>query len=149
MSAPPKPVVSIQEVTDRIGRLPLPDVDAVVAIERGGLMAGTIAASLLGRPLYRLRLEYRDDSNAPKYEEPRLVGSASVPIPTGGHVLVVDDVSVTGATLRRAAAELHGLTISTLVLKGDADLVAFPEIETCVTWPWTPGAASSSEHESP
>jgi hypoxanthine phosphoribosyltransferase len=143
MSTAPKPVVSIEEVTERIRGLPLPDVDAVVAIERGGLTAGTIAASLLGRPLYRLRVEYRDDSNVPKFEDPQVVGSADFPIPSRGHVLVVDDVSVTGATLRSAAAALGGLTISTLVLKGDADLVAFPEIETCVTWPWTPGPAAT------
>jgi hypoxanthine phosphoribosyltransferase len=141
MSNPAKPVVSIEEVTDRIRRLPLPDVDAVVAVERGGLTPGTIAASLLDRPLYRLRVEYRDDSNAPKFERPHVVGP--VDVPTGGHVLVVDDVSVTGATLRRAAEELGDVTISTLVLKGDADLVAFPEIETCVTWPWTPSPAES------
>jgi hypoxanthine phosphoribosyltransferase len=146
MSTPSKPVVSIEEVTDRIRRLPLPDVDAVVAIERGGLTAGTIAASLLGRPLFKLRLEYRDDANVPKFESPQVVGAADLPISPGAHVLVVDDVSVTGATLRSAAAQLEDLTISTLVLKGDADLVAFPEIETCVTWPWTPGP---QPHESP
>ena len=135
-----KPAISIAEVARHIGDLPLPEVDAVVAIERGGLAAGEILASMLDRPLVRFRLSYRDDANDPLFDEPQIVEAAQIPVSPGGHLLVVDDVSVSGATLQRARDHLAGYRISTLVLKGSADLVAFPEIEGCVTWPWTPAA---------
>jgi hypoxanthine phosphoribosyltransferase len=136
MSPDARPSVSLESVEQRIRALPLPDVDAVVAVERGGQAPAEIAASILSRPLGRLRLSFRDDHNTPLYREPRVVAQSEIPCAAGGHILLVDDVSVTGATLRRAAEELASYTISTLVLKGDADLVAFPELETCVTWPW-------------
>lgn len=131
-----KPTISLESVEERIRALPLPKVDAVVAIERGGLAPAKITASILSRPLGRLRVSFRDDGNQPLYGEPQLLTQGGIPCAAGGHVLVVDDVSVSGATLRRAAAELAGYTVTTLVLKGDADLVAFPELDTCVTWPW-------------
>ena len=132
-----KPKISLESVTQRIGALPLPEVDAVVAVERGGLTPAEIAAAALDRPLGRIRVRYRDDGNTPEFDEPRPVGSGEVPVPPGSRVLLVDDVSVTGATLRKAAEALAGYAVTTLVLKGSGDFVAFPEIETCVTWPWS------------
>jgi len=49
----------------------------------------------------------------------------------------VDDVSVTGKTLEKAKEVLGENKILTLVLKGRADLVLFPELEHCVKWPWS------------
>ena len=54
----------------------------------------------------------------------------------GDHLLVVDDVAVTGATLRTAVEALTPRAATTLVIIGRADLVAFPEIDMCVTWAW-------------
>jgi hypoxanthine phosphoribosyltransferase len=56
---------------------------------------------------------------------------------TGLSVLVVDDVSVTGATLSAAREILVGASIITLTCKGKADFVLFPEISSCVLWPWS------------
>lgn len=137
MSDDSRPSISLESVRQRIRGLPLPEVDAVIAIERGGLAPAEIAASILDRPMGRLRLSFRDDRNEPVYREPQLVSRSEIPCTAGGHVLLVDDVSVTGATLQKAAEELNGLTISTLVLKGEADLVAFPELDGCVLWPWS------------
>jgi hypothetical protein len=44
---------------------------------------------------------------------------------------------MSGATLQCARAALADFTIHTLVLKGSADIVAFPELATCVSWPWS------------
>ncbi|MEM8970289.1 MAG: hypothetical protein AAGE93_27990, partial [Bacteroidota bacterium] len=52
------------------------------------------------------------------------------------HILLVDDVSVTGKTLKTVKAELAEYRVTTFVLKGKADLVVFPDIGTCVDWPW-------------
>jgi len=53
--------------------------------------------------------------------------------------LLVDDVSVTGKTLKCAVENLQDYTVYTFVLKGKADYVLFPEINTCVEWPWKTG----------
>ncbi len=132
------PVVTIEEITVRVNDLELPDVEGVVAIERGGLTAGAIVAARLDCPLSRLRIEYRDDSNAPRHPSPRLVGTPELAAPPGARVLVVDDVSVSGVTLTKAAEALGGYSVTTLVLKGKADVVVFPDLAGCVTWPWSP-----------
>ena len=133
-----KPLVTLEEVESRLRTIALPPVDAVVAIERGGRAPGELIASILDRPLGYMRLAYRDDGNAVQLEEPVVLHQTAVPCPAGGHVLLVDDVSASGATLRRSALELREFSVTTLVLKGVADIVAFPELDTCVTWPWTP-----------
>jgi hypoxanthine phosphoribosyltransferase len=52
-------------------------------------------------------------------------------------VLLVDDVSVSGATFKLARELLMGATIATLACKGKADFVLFPEVAACVNWPWS------------
>lgn len=139
MTSPAKPVIALAEVEARLRELALPDVDAVVAIGRGGHVAGALVAALLDRPLVEFRISYRDDSNAPSASGPKLLVRHAIPSSRGGHILLVDDVSVSGATIRCASAELAEFTIHTLVLKGTAEIVAFPELDTCVSWPWSPG----------
>ncbi len=130
--------MTLEEVEHRLRGLALPQVDAVVAIERGGRVPGELISSLLDRPLGFLWLAYRDDSNAVQREEPEVLHRTAVPCPAGGRILLVDDVSASGATLRRSMQELPGFAVTTLVLKGTADIVVFPELDACVTWPWTP-----------
>lgn len=112
-------------------------VDAVVAIGRGGTVPGALAAFHLGVPLRMLRLNYRDDENTPVRAAPEIAGD--LPDVRGLRVLLVDDVSVTGATLRAASDLLNDCEIVTLVMKGKpgaADVVVFSDIPECVRWPW-------------
>lgn len=132
------PLVTLREVEHRLGEIAFPAVDAVVAIERGGRVPGELISAILDRPLGLVRLAYRDDSNEVQHAEPKLLHRPAIPCPAGGHILLVDDVSASGATLRRAMRELSGFELTTFVLKGTADIVAFPELDACVTWPWTP-----------
>lgn len=138
-----KPLVTREELELRVGGIAFPPVDAVVAIERGGRVPGELIAAMLDRPLALLRLAYRDDTNAVRHAEPQVLHRATIPCPAGSHILLVDDVSVSGATLGRATAELPGFAVTTFVLKGTADIVAFPELDACVTWPWTPAATAA------
>lgn len=118
-------------------RSDLSHVDAVVAIARGGVVAGALVAYHLQVPLHIVRLRYRDDTNVPLAASPRLLGE--VPDVGGLHVLVVDDVSVSGATLRAIRATLDAAASTTLVLKGRpgaADHVVFDDVPSCVRWPW-------------
>lgn len=133
-----KPLVTLEQVERRLRRLELPAVDAVVAIERGGRVPGELLATILERPIGFLRLAYRDDGNAVRYPQPRVLRRTAIPCAAGQRVLLVDDVSASGSTLRQSALELSDFAVTTLVLKGRADIVAFPELEECVTWPWTP-----------
>jgi len=115
---------------------PLGELQAVVALARGGLVLGALAAYELQLPLRVLRLRYRDDSNRPLGSQPSAVGP--IPEVRGQRVLLVDDVSVSGATLR-AARELLGCAALTLVAKGRpgaADLILFDNLPGCVDWPW-------------
>ena len=133
MSSPQRRI-GADEVLSRLAKISLPDVDAVVAIERGGLVPGELAACMLGVPMGRIRISYRNDDNSIARPQPKVIRPPEVP--PGGRLLVVDDVSVTGATLRKATQTLSPRAATTLVMIGQADLVAFPEINSCVRWEW-------------
>lgn len=122
-------------ISARMRELKLPEVDVVVGIARGGIVPASMVAHQLGVPLVLLHLNYRDDNNRPQHPQPELLGPIHFD-PTGKLILLVDDVSVTGATLQVAQTYLKGARITTLTLKGKADLVLFPEIRDCVDWPW-------------
>ena len=77
------------------------------------------------------------DDNSPRYERPQLLGEFTLPSPDR-HLLLVDDVSVSGKTMALAKEVLADYQIVTLVMKGKADYVLFPEIAACVQWPWQP-----------
>lgn len=134
-------VLSFELIASRLRALlegsDLAHVDAVVAVARGGVVAGALVAYHLQVPLRVVRLRYRDDANVPLAAAPGLLGD--VPDVRGLHVLVVDDVSVSGATLRAICTALDAAATTTLVLKGRpgaADLVVFDDVPSCVRWPW-------------
>ena len=113
-------------------------IDAVVALARGGVVPGALAAYELGVPLRLLRSRFRDDDNRPLGDAP-VVDASAVDL-RGRRVLLVDDVSVSGATLRAAVASLGPeVEAVTMVVKGRpdaADVVLFDDVPSCVVWPW-------------
>lgn len=129
-----KVALDFVEIRARLKGMRLPRADAVVGIATGGTVPASLAAYELGVPLHLLRLNFRAEDNTPQRPRPELLGVFTPP--AAGHVLLVDDVSVSGKTLGAAKALLPGLHVTTLVMKGRADLVLFPEVESCVLWPW-------------
>ncbi len=113
----------------------LPEFDLVVGIARGGVVPASLVAYKLQLDLYIIQINYRDDENMPRYASPRLLKEYDGEI-YGKNILLVDDVSVSGSTFRKAKEILQGNTITTFALKGRADFVLFPDIKTCVRWPW-------------
>ena len=128
--------LSFLEITRAMQQLTLPSFDLVAGIGRGGVVPASLLAYKLACDLLVLPINYRDDDNRPQREAPALL--APTPIPDGVRtILLVDDVSVTGKTLDAARALFDGYDVTTLVMKGRADYVLFPDIASCVNWPWT------------
>lgn len=136
--------IGFEEITKRFKKIALPEIDLVVGVARGGVVAAALAAHRLGAPLSLMHLHYRNDENQPEQNEPVLVGDFLQPH-HGARVLLADDVSVSGKTLAAAAKKIRGCDVKTFVLKGRADYVLFPEIQGCVNWPWSCGRTAPGE----
>jgi hypoxanthine phosphoribosyltransferase len=112
----------------------LPKVDGIIGISTGGTAPAALVAYELDLPLFTLAINYRAEDNKPQRDNPELLEPLPLELPQ--HLLLVDDVSVTGQTLELAKKLLYGHTVTTLVFKGKGDIVLFPEIANCVHWPW-------------
>jgi uncharacterized protein len=131
-----KVTLEFSEISQRLHALVLPEFDVVVGIARGGLLPASLIAHQLELPLYLMQLNYRDDANKPRRAAPELQRPLEFDA-QGKRVLLVDDVSVSGATFNVARGLLTGASITTLACKGKADFVLFPEVAACVNWPWS------------
>ena len=140
MPPSPEPVAKVRlsmgEISERLRVADYPTVDAIVGIQTGGRIPATLLSFHLGLPLYMLPINFRDENNAPRYDQPRVLAEVHKLPPAGTRVLLVDDVAVTGATMAKARELLPGYAITTFALKGRADIVLFPEVRQCVHWPW-------------
>lgn len=127
--------LTFDDIIRRLAAFDLEDVDVVIGIQRGGMIPAALIARKMDRPLSFIPVRFRDDQNRPLGENP-------VPGPYQGTplrdkaILLVDDVAVSGKTLAAAAGQLSGARVATFVMLGRADYVLFPEIKTCVNWPW-------------
>lgn len=130
-----KPALPFEEISRRLHALDLPPAEGVVGILTGGLVPSMLLAHQLRLPWYGLRIRYRAEDNEPLFEQPR-VESGAPAIPPQARLLLVDDVCVSGQTLQAARQLLGASRLITVVLKGQADHVLFPEVRGCVTWPW-------------
>ncbi|MBU9889120.1 MAG: phosphoribosyltransferase [Candidatus Omnitrophica bacterium] len=128
--------LSFDRIVRRLFQERLPRVDLVLAVAEGGLVPGALAALRLGVPMGTVRVRFRDKGNREIYKAPRVFKRPVIPRGVRS-VLIADDVSVTGKTLEAARALVpRTVKVRTLVLKGRADIVLFPEIRPCVNWPW-------------
>lgn len=128
--------VSFSEISKRLKSMNLPETDMVVGIGTGGIVPASLVAFHLGCELHIITLNYRDETNTPRYENPVVVNMPEWPSLQDKKVLLVDDVSVSGKTLNEALRFFSGVSVKTLTMKGKADYVLFPEIADCVKWPW-------------
>lgn len=129
--------LSFREISERLKQVELPETDLVIGIGSGGIVPAGIVAFHLNAELQVMVLNYRDELNNPRFEEPKVLEKPHGNL-EGKRVLLVDDVSVSGKTMNKALEQLKGLNVKTLAMKGKADYVLFPEIKDCVKWPWKP-----------
>lgn len=129
--------LSFKQIAERLKALDLPEFDLVIGIGSGGIPPATFVAFYLDAELQVMTLNYRDEQNNPRFDEPKVLQKPEWHL-KGKRILVVDDVSVSGKTLDTALEQLQGLNVKTLAMKGKADYVLFPEIKECVKWPWKP-----------
>ncbi len=127
--------ISLDDMMKRIRECLTNDFDLVVAVGRGGVLPGYLAARYLHVPLEIVDVRYRDDTHMPIYPEPR-VGKPLGIDPRGKRVLLTDDVSNSGATLRKASELLDGAKITTLVISGKGDFSLYGPHNRCIRWPW-------------
>jgi hypoxanthine phosphoribosyltransferase len=83
------------------------DPEVIVGIAKGGVLPAAVLASLLRREFYPVRLSRRHDDRIVR-EQPALL----TPMPAvvaGKRVIIVDEIAVTGETLRLAAGEAQRL----------------------------------------
>jgi hypoxanthine phosphoribosyltransferase len=136
--------LDFETISARLKHIPFPDVDLVIGIAAGGIVPASLVAHQVGRPMQLIHINYRDEDNNPRHDHPVLITSPDLPEGLL-RILLVDDVSVTGNTFAVAKKHLKGHTVITFAMKGQADYVAFPEIDDCVDWAWKVRSPASRE----
>jgi hypoxanthine phosphoribosyltransferase len=127
--------LSFKEISLRLKQMELPEIDVVIGIGSGGIPPATFVAFHLNAELLVMTLNYRDEKNNPRFDEPKVLFQPEWNL-QGKKILLVDDVSVSGKTMETARNQLKEYDVKTLAMKGKADFVLFPEIKDCVKWPW-------------
>jgi uncharacterized protein len=92
--------------------------DAVVGVAHGGVFVGGALASALGADFFPVRISRRARAPSSKGTQPRLFGTMPKEL-KGRRVLIVDDVSASGATLKLAktlAQKVGARTLRTATL---------------------------------
>jgi xanthine phosphoribosyltransferase len=122
----------IQNKLDKI--VFLENFDLIVAIARGGVIPGFLISKKIKNDLELMWLRFRDDENKVIFKSPRLIKKLDFNF-KGKKILLVDDVSRTGTTLKTASKYLKGAkNIKTFVINGKADYCLYDQ--ECFKLPW-------------
>ena len=128
--------ISFRAISDAVENVKLSGYDLVVGIADGGVVAAALVAYKIGCDLKIVKFNYRNNDNIPQHPEPVLLSTFTLPANIKS-ILLVDDVAISGKTLNALKKKLFkNQRVATLVFRGKADFVLFPEITTCVRWPW-------------
>lgn len=110
------------------------DLDLVIGVARGGIVPSYIISKYLNLPLEIIWIHFRNEEKKPEADCPFLTKDISFSV-SGKNVLIVDDRSNTGATLRFAAGLFpEAASVSTCVINGPADISLFNQ--ECFAMPW-------------
>jgi hypoxanthine phosphoribosyltransferase len=116
--------------------------EAVVGVAHGGVFVGGALASALGADFFPVRISRRSRISGAAGKRPRLSGSMPKEL-KGRRVLIVDDVSASGETLRLAKklalkAGARALRTATLVSRTDGYAADFTVLKSdaLFVFPW-------------
>jgi uncharacterized protein len=125
------------EITSRLAEWPFPEkIDGVIGIASGGVVPAALVAQRLRLELKVIALNYRDETNEPRFAEPKLL-SVVPDLGSWRRVLLVDDVFVSGKSWHTARRLLPpDVEVLPFVLKGKVDYALIRDIDGCVQWPW-------------
>jgi xanthine phosphoribosyltransferase len=108
--------------------------DMIVAVANGGIIPAAILNQRFGVEFRLLRINFRDDNQAPKYGNPKLLSPIDFEF-KDKTILLVDDRIKTGASLKLAIELLQGAKlIKTFAVNGNADYALYNE--ECFKFPW-------------
>ncbi len=129
--------LSFQDIVEQLAGWDFPEsLDGVVGIASGGIVPAALVAQHLGLGLRVVAVNYRDESNQPRFAEPRVLAAAP-DLGRWRRILLVDDVYVSGKSWRAARDLISpGVEVLPFVLKGNVDFALIRDIEGCVQWPW-------------
>lgn len=92
------------EIMSKVGK-----PDAIVYIERGGMVIGRLMSDYLGvKELYGIRASYYTDEGIPSTHV--TVGDISINIKVRNYILLVDDIADTGKTIEAVLEKLKKIT---------------------------------------
>lgn len=129
--------LSFPDITARLAAWVFPErIDGVLGIASGGVVPASLVAMRLNVDLKIIALNFRDEANEPRYEEPKLL--SQVPdLGSWRRVLLVDDVFVTGKSWYAARRLLpEAVEVLPFVMKGKVDFALIRDVDGCVQWPW-------------
>lgn len=127
---------SWDEIKDRINQLDLSNdrFDLIVAIANGGIIPAALLQQKLQIPIELLKINFRDPTQKPIYDQPKLLKVVDFTI-KDKRILLVEDRVKTGASLNFAKSLLQEAQyIKTIAVNGVADYSIFNE--SCFKFPW-------------
>jgi Predicted phosphoribosyltransferases len=126
---------SFEEVFQRFREMEFHETfDMIVAIANGGIIPAAIINQRLNIGIHLLKINLRDPSQKPKYDNPKLVSPINFEY-KNKIILLVEDRIKTGATVHFAIDLLHGAKqIKTFAVNGTADYSLYDE--ACFRFPW-------------
>ncbi|MFH2027921.1 MAG: phosphoribosyltransferase [Nanoarchaeota archaeon] len=125
--------ITFEEFYSRLKKINFDRFDLIVAIGSGGIIPAGLIQHILKIPLDILWINYRDENNKIHHDQPKLLKEFKEI--KNKNILLVDDVSRTGSTLKKAKEIIKKNKIKTFVFNGNADYNIINQ-EECVLLPW-------------
>ena len=135
---------SFQEVLQRFANIEFDDsFDFIVAIANGGIVPAGIINQRLLIDIQILKINFKDENQKPKYDEPILLEPIDFDF-KNKRILLVDDRIKSGSTIKLAKELLKdAASIKTFAVNGNADYALFNE--SCFRFPWNISEKLESE----
>jgi len=125
--------ISLSEINQRLVDIRFHEIDIIVAIGKDGIKPAYLLQKLLKLPVEVIWLNYRDVRNKLLRKEPKLTKPFKEI--KNKKILIVDSISKTGKTLRKAKEILKNNNVKTFVINGKADYSLF-NFDDCIDWQW-------------